>query len=139
MRKLATTAALCLLAAGCYHSVVNTGLAPSGQTSTKPWAHGFLFGLVPPSPVEIASKCPNGVAKVETQLSVANQLAAMVTSGIYTPMTIAVECAAAPRRSSIGSDGDLQLSGDRAKATEIVSRAIVLSAEQRKAVYIHLN
>jgi Bor protein len=52
-----------------------------------------VFGLVPPSTVETAAKCPNGVAKVETQLSFLNQLVSVLTLSIYTPMTIEVTCA----------------------------------------------
>jgi hypothetical protein len=87
--------AVALLGAGCYHATVDTGRTPSGQTIEKPWAHGFLYGLVPPSTVETAQKCPNGVAKVETQLSFLHQVANLLTAGIYTPMSITVQCAAA--------------------------------------------
>jgi hypothetical protein len=51
------------------------------------------LGLVPPSPVETAQKCPNGVAKIDTQLSFANQLVSFLTLSIYTPMDIKVTCA----------------------------------------------
>jgi hypothetical protein len=61
----------------------------------KPWANGWIYGLVPPSPVETAQKCPNGVAKIDTQLSFANQLVDFLTLGIYTPMDIRVTCAQA--------------------------------------------
>lgn len=68
---------------GCFHATIDTGLQPSGQKVEKNWAHGFLYGLVPPSTVETASKCPNGVAKVETKLSFLNRVASVLTSGIY--------------------------------------------------------
>jgi hypothetical protein len=80
---------------GCYHAVVDTGRAPSGQLVENRWAHGFVYGLVPPSAVEVAQECPNGVARVETQLSFLNQVASALTFGIYTPMTISVQCAGA--------------------------------------------
>jgi hypothetical protein len=76
----------------CYHATIDTGLTPSAQTIEKGWANGWIYGLVPPSPVETAQKCPNGVAKVETQLSFANQLVSFLTLGIYTPMEIKVTC-----------------------------------------------
>jgi hypothetical protein len=94
LARKGTVLAFALLGAGCYHAVVDTGLTPSGQTIEKPWAHGFIYGLVPPSTIETAQKCPNGVAKVETQLSFLNQVASFLTAGIYTPMTITVRCAA---------------------------------------------
>ena len=43
---------------------------------------------MPPSTIETAQKCPNGVAKVETQQSFGNQLVGFLTLGIYTPMDI---------------------------------------------------
>jgi hypothetical protein len=91
------TAALLMaatLAAGCYHVTVDTGRQPSGQTIEKPWANSFVYGLVPPETVETASRCPNGVAKVESQISFLNGLVAALTLSIYTPMTIQVQCAA---------------------------------------------
>jgi hypothetical protein len=93
MRRLAIAFAL-LLAAGCYHATVDTGLNPSPTTIEKPWAAGWIYGLVPPSTVETVQKCPNGAAKVETQVSFANQVVNFLTLGIYTPMEIKVTCAA---------------------------------------------
>src|SRR5512141_2943195 len=92
-RTASLIVAACALS-GCYHATIDTGLAPSGQTVTKPWANSFIAGLVPPAVVETASKCPNGVAKVETQHSFLNMLASFVTFNIYTPMQIDVTCAA---------------------------------------------
>jgi hypothetical protein len=87
-------ALVALALTGCYHATIDTGLAPSGETISVPWAHGFVYGLVPPSTVDAAEECPNGVAQVETQLSFLNQLANLLTFGIYSPMTIEVQCAA---------------------------------------------
>jgi hypothetical protein len=92
MRKLAALGAVVLLA-GCYHAVVDTGLTPSPTTIEKPWASGWVYGLVPPSPISTMERCPNGVAKVETQLSFVNSLVGALTLGIYTPMSIKVTCA----------------------------------------------
>jgi hypothetical protein len=86
-------AACLLLATGCYHATIETGLQPSPQTVEKKWASGFIFGLVPPSTIETKAKCANGVAKVETQLSFLNQLVSALTLGIYTPMDIRATCA----------------------------------------------
>ena len=81
-------------ATGCYHAVVETGLPQSGTRIEKPWAHGFVAGLVPPDVIETAQRCPDGVARVETQQTFMNSLVAILTSGIYTPMRIDVFCAA---------------------------------------------
>lgn len=93
MRKVLLLAVLTLPLAGCYHATVNTGLAPSGVQVEKKWANGWLYGLVPPGNLDVGDQCPNGVARVETQLSFLNQVASGLTVGIYTPMTIVATCA----------------------------------------------
>jgi hypothetical protein len=90
---LALAALVCLPA--CYNATVTTGRPASGQTVSVPWAHGFLFGLVPPAVVDVSTRCPNGVAQVSTQQSFLNMLANGLTLGLYTPMTITVACASA--------------------------------------------
>lgn len=83
-----------LVVTACFHATINTGLTPGTQVISQPWASSFIFGLVPPPTVEVASQCPNGVARVETQHSFLNALVAIITFQIYTPMTITVTCAA---------------------------------------------
>lgn len=85
---------LVVMASGCYHAVVQTGRPESGVHFEKKWAHGFVGGLVPPDVVDVTQQCPNGVARVETQLSFMNQLVTAITVGIYSPMKIDVYCAA---------------------------------------------
>ena len=92
VRNLAPICFIALTSA-CYHATIDTGLTPSTVTIEKEWASGWILGLVPPSPVETAQKCPNGVAKIDTQLSFANQLVSFLTLSIYTPMDIKVTCA----------------------------------------------
>ena len=93
MRKI-ISAILLVGITGCYHATIETGVAPSGQTVDREWASSWIYGLVPPSTTETQAKCPNGVSKVETQLSFVNMVVGMVTGGIYTPMQINVTCAA---------------------------------------------
>jgi len=95
MTRLVKAAALCGAAAltACWHATIETGLAPSPQVIDKAWASSWIIGLVPPSTVETQAKCPNGVSKVETQLSFPNMLVAFLTLDIYTPMSIKVTCA----------------------------------------------
>jgi hypothetical protein len=81
-----------LFTGACYHTTIETGAAPSTQVIEKEWAASWIGGLVPPDPVETAAKCPNGVARVETQHSFLNMVANILTFGIYTPMTITVTC-----------------------------------------------
>jgi hypothetical protein len=79
--------------AACYHATIETGRPASPEVLEKSFASSWIYGLVPPSPVSTAARCPNGVAKVETQLSFVNQLVGFLTLGIYTPMSIKVTCA----------------------------------------------
>jgi hypothetical protein len=93
-----------LLLSGCYHTQVTTGLTPSAVVIDIPFAHSFLYGLIPPKEVKAASQCENGVAKVETQISPANGIVAAITFSLYTPMHITVTCAAAERADALPSD-----------------------------------
>ena len=83
-----------VVASGCYHSKVVTGRTPGPIVIDEPFASGWVYGLVPPSTVEAASECPDGVAVVETEISFLNQLVGYLTGYIYTPMYIKVTCAA---------------------------------------------
>ncbi len=96
MKKLNITLALLFIVfvfSGCYHAQVTTDQEPSAQVYEETMAHGFLFGLVPPSIVRAQDECPNGVARVETKISFINGLLSSITFGIYTPMHITVTCA----------------------------------------------
>jgi len=104
--------ALCALAVfavvgGCYHATIETGLTPSGTVIHESFASCWVYGLVPPSTVATASKCPDGVAIVETQQSFVNGLVGILTFGIYTPMEIKVTCAAKPSAMLHGQEPDL--------------------------------
>jgi hypothetical protein len=114
----------------CYHATVDTGLTPSTQVVDKPWANGFLYGLVPPSTVETIAKCPNGAAKVETQHSFLNELASAITLGIYTPMQITVTCAAAP-------SGKTALTGD--VPANVVAQAVEAAYQNQEPVYVQVG
>lgn len=128
-RLLTCIAGFALISTGCYHAVIDTGLAPGTQTIEKTWAHGFLFGLVPPSVVETASRCPHGVARVETQLSFLNQIANILTFGIYTPMQINVTCAAT---GAMANTATPTISGNDVEV--VLAKAIQQSAASGEAV-----
>jgi hypothetical protein len=83
------------LLTACWHATVETGLTPSTVVIDRSWASSWIYGLVPPKAVETASRCPDGVAKVETELTFLNQVVHILTLGIYTPMRIRVTCAQA--------------------------------------------
>jgi len=88
-------AALLVSTAACFHATIDTGLAPSTTVIEKPFASGWLWGLVGPDVVETKAKCgSHGVSKVETQHSFVNMLVSFITFDIYTPISITVTCAA---------------------------------------------
>ncbi|MEO7041964.1 MAG: hypothetical protein ABI035_06870 [Gemmatimonadaceae bacterium] len=93
MRRLFGIVGVLCLSAGCYHASIDTGVTPSTVVINRGWAAGWIYGLVPPSTTETQAKCPNGVSKVDTQLSFPNMLVSYLTLGIYTPMEIDVTCA----------------------------------------------
>ena len=93
LRRAVAVAAAFLLT-GCFHAVIQTGRPESTDVISIKWANGFVLGLVPPPVVETASRCTNGVARVETQHSFLNLIALIVTVGLYSPMQIDVTCAA---------------------------------------------
>ena len=128
---------LCFALGACHHATVETGLEPSLQTIHEPWANSWIAGLVPPSTVETAEKCPSGVSKVETQRSFLNGLVGVLTIGIYTPMEIKVTCAAGsgadaagPADVSIGADASLE------EVQEAFMRAADQAVEERQPVFV---
>ena len=138
MRASGILALAVLVLSGCYHATIETGRTPSGQVVENEWAHGFVYGLVPPSTIETAEECENGVARVETQLSFLNQLASALTFGIYTPMTISVQCAAASTALNVPALSVAEgASTEQARA--VVVRAAQLSAEVKEPVYVRFR
>ena len=94
MHRLRSTAVLvAFLLAGCYHATITTGRTPSAVVVEDRWADSWIYGLVPPDTINVGQRCPNGVARVDTQLSFLNQLVGALTLGIYTPMDVRVTCA----------------------------------------------
>lgn len=139
MSRALKLAAVVLLAAlpACYHATIETGLPAGSQVIEKSFASGWIFGLVPPSPVRAMSQCPSGVSKVETQLSFVNQLVAFLTLDIYTPMWIKVTCASGARSALPGAPevnvGDNPAPGD---VIEAFRRAADLAVEIGKPVLV---
>ena len=135
MRRLSLVPALLLAmisSAGCYHVIVDTGMQPSDQTISKPWAPSFIDGLVPPSVVETASKCPNGVAKVSSQLSFLNLVVGVVTFGIFTPMQIDVTCSTG---SKAGND-NAQMLRANGQPGKVLAQAAALARDSGHPVYV---
>jgi len=141
MRAFILAVTVLLAVSGCYTATIDTGRKPSTVVMQKNWAHGWIYGLVPPSTVETASKCTDGVAKVMTQLSFANQLVGILTVGIYTPMTIKVTCAEKSEMSKIDSKTDFLINKDA--STEEFQNVFMLAAnaakESGKTVFVRMR
>ena len=140
MKRLSHVAVVASLVAlaGCYHGTIETGLTPSTVVVDKSWASGWLWGLVPPSTIETASKCPQGVAKVETQLSFLNQLVEAITLGIYSPMAIKVTCAQSGHASAAPGASEIVVppSATPDERKTAVQRAAELSLETGNPVFL---
>lgn len=127
---------------GCYHTKVTTGLTPSSQVYEIPFAHSFVYGLVPPDEVRGAERCPSGVAIVESEISFVNGLVSALTFSLYTPMHIKVTCAA----SSAMHQGDGE-SSDISRAepveggdiVEAIRRAGDRAASTGRPVYLDVS
>ncbi|MCZ6915454.1 MAG: Bor family protein [Gemmatimonadetes bacterium] len=138
-RRLGALTVLAVAGAGCYHATIETGLPPSDRTLEDAWAPAWIGGLVSPKTVETAERCPDGVAKVETQLSFLNQLVSVLTIGIYTPMSIKVTCAARSARPQ-DADGGAELripeGASLDEKQQALEAAAALSAVKGYAVFV---
>jgi hypothetical protein len=85
--------------------------------------------------VETAARCPDGVARVETQLSFLNMLANVVTFGIYSPMTITVQCAA-QRTGSAEPEVRVPAAARIEEATHIFNGALIESRRTGEPVIV---
>jgi hypothetical protein len=122
---------------GCYHATVETGATPSTVVIDKSFASSWIYGLVPPSTVSTAAKCPDGVAKVETQHTFLNQLVGFLTLGIYTPMQIRVTCATAGSASRDAAALKVIAKGRSPSARQqALTQAVSQAAAAKKAVYL---
>ena len=141
MKSKLLLAFLSLSLVGCYAGTVDTGLPPSSKVIKQAWASCWIYGLVPPKTVETAALCPNGVARVETQLSFLNQVVSALTLGIYTPMQITVTCAEATSVGQIGVDVDIVVA-ENASQDEIRSAfadAARQAAETHRPVFVQMS
>jgi hypothetical protein len=84
---------LLLISAGCYHSIIETGLEPGPTGYYEKWETAWLIGLVP-AEVDAEGVCGGPWARVETQQSFLNGLVTLLTLGIYAPHEVEVVCAA---------------------------------------------
>ena len=102
-RSLPTAAvAFAALLAGtaCYKVTVVTAPEPANPAVVdKPWVNSFVYGLVPPSEIDVSKQC-RGISRVVTQRSFLNSLVGALTFSIYTPMQVTTTCST-PRTASL--------------------------------------
>ena len=126
-----------LTLSGCYHAKITTGLPASAEKIDIPFAHSFVYGLVPPSEVRAATQCANGVSMVETKISFVNGLVAAITFSLYTPMHITVTCAAAGSASLPPASPSISVSANATdqELADALNKAAEMSAESESPVY----
>lgn len=144
MRKINIALLLLFVAfifSGCYHAQVTTGQQPSGQVYEDTMAHGFLFGLVPPSIVRAQDECTNGVARVETRISFINGLISAITFNLYTPMHIKVTCASSSAEIQTDRDKLYTINRDDTKEAinETLSKATEKSLKDKEPFYLEMK
>ena len=112
MRRAVSLLALALLA-GCYHiRYERRGAVAEGGAPREQWHHGALGGTFElSSPVDLAAACPDGFARVESQVTFVQWLGQAITSfgvlaplhaSLWTPSGVHVICA---RPTSVGAPG----------------------------------
>jgi hypothetical protein len=139
MKRSVVLLAVALIAmGGCYHATIETGLPSSSEVIQQDWASGWIYGLVPPSTVSTAEKCPNGVAKVETQQSFLNLLVHAITFGIYTPMAIKVTCASAATGEvlEVVPDMAVPVGAGETEIQEVFALAARKAMEENRPVFV---
>jgi Bor protein len=139
LNRAMTLIASGMVLSGCYHATINTDLPPSNRKIEQKWANAWIFGLVPPETVETAAQCPNGIARVETQLSFLNQLVGILTIGIYTPMSIVVTCAEGSAGEDVdGLEGAVEVNSDASLEVKqaAIYEAAIQSADSGAPVYV---
>lgn len=71
----------------------NPRVSASGQVHEKKQSF-FLWGLVGGDEVDLQNTCPNGVARIASQSSAVDGILTVITGGLYSPMSVKVQCAA---------------------------------------------
>jgi hypothetical protein len=139
--RLAFVLACVLSLTGCYAATIDTGRPVSTKVIEKKWASSWIYGLVPPTMINTAADCPNGVAKVETQLSFLNQVVGLITWGIYTPMQIVVTCAEGAQGSLITPEPEIQVAFNASTddMREAFGKAAQEAVQSGRPVYVRMT
>ena len=84
---------LALALGGCAtHSIAyRTGLNGGGKVTSERESY-FLWGLAGGKTLKLDEICPAGVSTVKNRHTFGDQILAALTAGLYSPMTVTVEC-----------------------------------------------
>jgi hypothetical protein len=95
MQMAFVTLGLAVAATGCATHTINykNPTAPAGGATLSAKQSFFLWGLVGGSEVDLVKMCPTGVSQIQSKTSVGDQLFTIFTGGIYSPMSVNVQCA----------------------------------------------
>jgi|ERR1043166_5936006 hypothetical protein len=127
-----------VLAAACFHQVVNTGRAPGTTVVDKPFVATWLWGLVPAEEIDVRRECPMGAAVIETEQSFMNGLVAALTIGIYTPQHVRITCASGTASAPDGArQMRLAASATPAEYHAFMTKAVNEAIETGNPVVIH--
>ena len=77
---------------GCFHTEIETGLAPGAVGYSEEWEDAWLIGAVP-AHVDATRACEGPWATVRTRQSLLNGIVTVLTLGIYSPHEVEVTCA----------------------------------------------
>lgn len=133
LRSLSLIASAVALSA-CFHAVVETGRPAGSKVVDHPWAMSYIDGLISPGAVSVASDCPGGVSRVETQHSFLNMLVGALTFGLVTPMQITVTCAGGT--ASISPAIRVEGSATNEQKAAALAEAAQQSARDHAPVYV---
>lgn len=70
-----------IISAGCYHTTISTGVAPSPGQIRDDWADGWFWGAIGPKTIWTPKACPHGVSLIETERSAGNLIVSFLTIG----------------------------------------------------------
>lgn len=87
---------LALAATGCATHTINykNPTAQGGGATQSAKQSFFLWGLVGGSDVDLNRMCPTGVSQIQSKRSFGDGFLTVLTGGLYSPMSVNVDCAA---------------------------------------------
>lgn len=91
--RIGMVTALTLIVVGCLEHTYQVGNgAPVAPVVYDEWHHHWLGGLIGERTLDIEQHCPSGNATIHDEQTFLNGLVAALTSGIYMPTTVKIQC-----------------------------------------------